>query len=259
MKTKVVLVCLGLALVAVPIFIQQRSISSLTAENQALAARLATLEANPPPPAATNDARLAQEQLNELMRLRSEVTNLRREKAALAQRPPPAAAPAPAPVARPPFADRLEAILQGPPDLMGTESGNLRRKLLTGQPLDEAEQTLLSNLMTRAAEIEKSPEDFSAFQTAFISSLLGWADDPRSEKVKSILTAAATAANQRQLDYHAPAQNADNWPAPQKALNTRATSAVQGLLNEEERQTFDKAFIGVLGIDFGLATPKSAN
>jgi len=108
------------------------------------------------------------------------------------------------------------------------------------------------NMNNRAAEIEKAPEEFANFQSAYIASLLGWNNDPRSEAVKGVLTAAATAANNRGLDFHAPAQNAANWSDAQKALNNRATGAVQNMLKPEERAVFDKALIGVLGVDTGL-------
>jgi hypothetical protein len=145
----------------------------------------------------------------------------------------------------------VETILNGPSQVKGTELGNVRRKALNGEPMTDAERALLMNMNSKSAEVEKSPEEFANFQSAFIGSLLGWNNDPRGEQVKSMLSAAMNAAITRGYDYHAPAENADKWDDAQKALNTRATSAVQKLLQPEERAVFDKALIGVLGVDTG--------
>ena len=40
-------------------------------------------------------------------------------------------------------------------------------------------------------------------------------------------------------------------------LDRRSTSAVQNLLTPDERQAFDRAFIGVMGVDLGTGVDKS--
>ena len=145
----------------------------------------------------------------------------------------------------------VETILNGPSQTKGAEVGNVRRKLLNGEQLNEAERALLVNMNGKAAEVEKVPEEFANFQGAFIASLLGWNNDPRSEQIKGVLSKAMAAAATRGYDYHTPSQNAEQWDEGQKALNTRATSAVQNILTPEERAVFDKALIGVLGVDTG--------
>jgi len=211
--------------------------------------------------------RLAQERA-ELAKLRGEVSALRKEKsdwqksrgiaesAALQ-----ASQTKPTPEALTPAAQGMqwvEHILNGPSAVKGTETGNVRRKALNGEPLTEAEQALLLNMNAKAAEIEKSPEEFSTFQSSYIGSLLGWNSDSRADHIRAILSAAVTAANTSGYDYNAPGQNADKWPDEQKALNTRATTAIQNILKPEERAVFDKALIGVLGVDtgIGVAQPK---
>jgi hypothetical protein len=211
--------------------------------------------------------RLAQERA-ELAKLRGEVSALRKEKADRQKSRGIAEAAAlqasqnkPAQDASTPAAQGMqwvEHILNGPSALKGAETGNVRRKALNGEPLTEAEQALLLNMNAKAAEIEKSPEEFSTFQSSYIGSLLGWNNDSRSDHIRAILSAAMTAANTSGYDYNAPGQNADKWPDEQKALNTRATTAIQNILKPEERAAFDRAFIGVLGIDtgVGVAQPK---
>ena len=146
----------------------------------------------------------------------------------------------------------VETIMNGPAIVKGTEVGNARRKALAGEQLTEAKASLLMNMNSRAAEIEKVPEEFANFQSAYIASLLGWNNDPRSDAIKGVITAASNAALQRGYDFNAPAVNAEKWDDGQKRLNTRATGAVQNLLKPEERAVFDKALIGVLGVDTGL-------
>lgn len=206
-----------------------------------------------------------QERINqeraELVKLRAEVAALRKEKAEWQKN-----RSAAAPVVEQQAATNqtvaaqgmqwVETIMNGPSEVKGAEVGNLRRKRLTGEPLSEAEQALLVNMLNRAGEVEKAPEEFAKFQSNFIGSLLGWNNDPRSEAVTGVLTAAMNAANQRGFDYHAPGENADKWDENQKALNTRATTAVQNMLKPEERAVFDKAFIGVLGVDLGMGVPR---
>lgn len=206
-----------------------------------------------------------QERINqeraELVKLRAEVSALRKEKAEWQKNRSTAEAAALATqqqqvattqTAAAQGMQWVETIMNGPAQVKGTEAGNLRRKALNGEALTEAEQALLMNMNTRAAEIEKQPAEFANFQSAYIASLLGWNNDPRSEAVKGVLTAAMNAANNRGFDFHAPAQNADKWDENQKNLNKRATGAVQNMLTPEERAVFDKALTGALGVDTGL-------
>ena len=60
-------------------------------------------------------------------------------------------------------------------------------------------------------------------------------------------------ANERQMNFNAPTLNADSWPPEQKQLNRTATAEIQALLTQEERATFDRAFLGIMGIDFGVS------
>jgi hypothetical protein len=259
---------LGIAIIvalAVVLVVQQRQVATLQAQKakliaEAADARQAAQRVAETPKADTQESeRIAQER-SELAKLRAEVSALRKEKAEweknrgaaeaaalAASQIKPAAATTPAAQEM----QWVETIMSGPSLMKGTEVGNIRRKMLNGEPLNEAERALLMNMNSKTAEIEKSPEEFATFQSAFIASLLGWNNDPRLESIKGVLTAAVSAANSRGFDFHAPAENSEKWDDNQKALNKRATSAVQNVLLPEERAVFDKAFIGVLGVDTG--------
>ena len=189
------------------------------------------------------------------MRLRAEVTALRRENQQRAQGASLALTTSTAPLSdsKPEFVKWAETILTGPPEIQGVEGGSIRRKSLSREELNEGEQTLLMNIVRHAANIEKSPDDFTAFQSSFVSSLLKWKDDPRSGRVKEIIQNAATIAQEEQMSFTAPALNADSWTPEQKQLNRTATAEIQALLTQEERATFDSAFLGIMGIDFGVS------
>jgi len=247
-------------------FVQQKKVSTLQAQNAKLtadvaAARQDAQRASETPKIDPKEQERRNQELAELARLRGEVSALRKEKAewqknrgvaetaALAAAQPAAVGAAPAAAVE--GMQWVESILNGPPQVKGTEAGNVRRKLLSGEQLNDSEKALLLNMNSKAAEVEKVPEEFATFQSAFIGSLLGWNNDPRSEQVKGVLNSAMNAAVTRGYDYHIPSQNSDKWDEGQKALNTRATSAIQNILTPEERAVFDKAFIGVLGVDTG--------
>ncbi len=249
------------------LFLQQKKVSTLQTQNAKLtadvaAARQDAQRASETPKVDPKEQERRNQELAELARLRGEVSALRKEKAewqknrgAAESAALNATQPAPAPVGAAAAAVEgmqwVETILNGPAQTKGTEVGNVRRKLLAGEQLTEAERALLLNMNSKAAEVEKVPEEFANFQGAFIGSLLGWNNDPRSEQVKGVLNSAMNAAITRGYNYNTPSQNADKWDDGQKALNTRATSAIQNILTPEERAVFDKAFIGVLGVDTG--------
>ena len=260
-KIKIAVATLALSFTLV-LVLQLLNISALKKSNQRLTEELhtarAALESAPAPanPPSQNSA----DHL-ELMRLRAEVTTLRRENQQRAQTASPAQT-SPTAISddsKPEFVQWAATILSGPPEIQGTEGGNIRRKFLNNEQLSEGERTLMMNLVRRTAEIEKSPEDFTAFQSSFVSTLLNWQDDPRATRVKEIIQSAATAAHDQQMNFNAPALKANSWPAEQRELNGRATSAIQSLLTQEERATFDRAFIGIMGIDFGIVVAPREN
>ncbi len=271
MKTKAL--AAGLAVVSISlgaVLVSTRNdLARLRDSNEALTHQMA--EAAAEAERALDSARPSEAELerqkqerDELLKLRGEVSSLRKEKEAWEKR---LAADNAAALAaaeqrklesqrKPTPGQWLESVLNGPAMVKGAEAGHIRRKFLNREPLTEAEQALLNGMMARTAEIEKSPEEFSNFQSAFIGSLLGWNNDPRMQQLQKILTAASTAAINRGFDYSNPAANAQAWAADQQALNARATGGVQRLLSADEKALFDKAFIGVLGVDIAGGAPR---
>jgi hypothetical protein len=249
-----VVVALGAGALAV---VQSSKVSRLQEANSALEKQVSVASApkEEEPGMAKIDAselqRLRDEHA-ELIKLRGEVSALRKEKEAWQKQP--AAKPearkttaqAPAPVAAP-AAGLNEGI-----DAQGATLGAVRRKLLNNEPLTPEEQALLGTVSAKAAEIEKSPPNFAAFQSFYIASLLGWPkDDPRGDQLQQILFRAATAANEKGFNYNAPAQNSTGWDDAQKNLDGRATAVIKNLLTPEEKALFEKTMTGVLGIDLG--------
>jgi hypothetical protein len=263
---KLVLIIIAIAVAAL-FFFRERELSNARAETESLRAELAATKAELQqaaeiPKADPKESERQNQERAELAKLRGEVSALRKEKADWQKnRNVAEAAAIDASQGKTEAATSnqavegmqwVEQVLNSPSPVKGAEIGNVRRKALNGEHLTDAERTLLLNMNNKAAEIEKSPEEFAAFQSAYIASLLGWNNDSRADQIKGVLNAATVAANTRGFDYHAPGQNADNWDEEQRALNTRATSAIQNLLKPEERAVFDRALIGVLGVDTGM-------
>lgn len=267
---KAIVLAVIAALLAGVLVLKQKAVNDSAARNGELTDKLAKIEAaltQTQDLAAQAQAQLkkAEEERGELIKLRGEVTSLRREKeawdkrqaeerkaiAAAAQTRKSAAETEQAGLKS--RAEDMANFLNSPSTAKGAALGDLRRKILSRETLNETELSLLQTMLDHSRDIEKSPEEFANFQTSFVSSLLGWNNDPRADEVRQMLTRASSVAIERGFDYHQPGQNAENWPENQKALNARATGAVQKLLTPEEREVFDKAFLGVLGIDFGMA------
>jgi hypothetical protein len=267
---KLIFVVIAIAVAALFVF-QQRELKNSRAEAESLRAELTATKselqrASDVPKSDPKESERLNQERAELAKLRGEVSALRKEKTdwqktrgAAESAALQAAQFKPEPAVATPAAQGMqwvEQILNAPAVTKGAELGNVRRKALNGEPLTEAEQALLLNMNSKTAEVEKSPDEFSNFQSAYIGSLLSWTNDPRAEQIKGVLNAAMNAANTSGFDYHAPGENADKWSEEQKALNVRATAAIQNLLRPEERAVFDKAFIGVLGVDTGIGTGK---
>jgi len=253
MNLKVIAAWIGVGLAVVtPLVLQHNRISTLEARNR----QLQTLVKQTEP--ASNDQSLQsgatkkkeQENLLELMRLRAEVRQLRQTQRA----PDPAKSPTPAVPSdtRPPWSVRLDQILAGPVTGLGQEGGNVRQKMLNHQPLNDSDQSLLGYVVKYAPEIEKNPEEFARFQTAFLAALLSWNSDARQQEIEKILLEGAKEAADRGFNFTEPGKHAFDWSEEQKSLNRRTTERVQELLHPDERPTFDHALLGVLGIDFGV-------
>jgi hypothetical protein len=106
--------------------------------------------------------------------------------------------------------------------------------------------------------LEKTPSDFADFQSAFIESAVGLSDPEKTRQIRDIILRTYERAVANGLDIPSkPATGAEDWVNQRYQLDRRSTSAVQKLLTPEERQAFDRAFIGVMGVDRGTGVDKS--
>lgn len=261
MKVANVLLVIALLVLTPVLLLKQRSIQ---AEKQARAAAEQELEESRAKAAKMSadgekdGAELARlrEQQAELIKLRGEVTSLRRDKEELTKK---LAAAMNKPAARPESAQQVQQAApaaEAQPGMLANEAGRLRRKALSGEQLTEAEMAFLSSVQPKISEIEKSPEAFAEFQSSMVASVLGWTNsDPRVEQIKAALAAASKAANTRGLTFNAPGQTYETWDDAHKALDTRATGAVKKYLSGDEQAVFDAAFPGIMSAD-PMAAPR---
>ena len=250
----------GLGLIAF-IAWQQQARVGLEREKRALELRLADVEAQAAAPVtspATRSTGLSDAEFRELVRLRGEVTVLRREQddllKQLAQRAAPAqtASSSPAPV----DTNWMQQILEGTPKLQGTTAGALRGKLLRREltNVSPAELALRDQLLQRQLNqtLERSPADFAAFQAAFIESTLNMRDPARVQYIHDLIQRTYEQAVTDGLDIPSkPTTGADDWVERRFALDRAATKQLQEFLTPDERALFDRAFLGVMGVDLG--------
>jgi small-conductance mechanosensitive channel len=265
MKPVLVLVILILAVLTPVTVMKQRSAATMQATNAQLQEELKTerdkIAALSERPDVTADelARL-KEGNAELIKLRGEVNTLKRERdefqkkvASLEAAAARAKQVAESANAAQKQAQEAQVQQGGNPAQLGAHGGALRRKILAGQPLTPEEQQSVANMQQNIAALEKSPAEFAQYQSAYVSSVLGWNNDARSQQLQSLLTSVAQAANNRGLTFNAPGQGYENWGDAQKALDNRATGAVKKMLTPEEVAVFDKALVSALN-----ANPASA-
>lgn len=200
----------------------------------------------------------------ELVRLRGQVAQLRRErdelarKAALGTSGTNRAAATPAPDAN---AAWVQQMLNASRAQQGAAAGALRGKFIRGetQNITEAEKMLNDALAQKQLNsLERSPAEFADFQAAFVQSVVGLSDE-QAKQVHGIVQRTYENAVSRGLDIPSKptAEGAEAWVDQRHQLDRRATSAVQGILSPEARQIFDRAFIGIMGIDLGTGVDKS--
>jgi hypothetical protein len=263
-RFKLAIPVIGAALAAV-VVTQHLALRRSRAESAELRQNLAAArESVPPAPSAADAAELERlrAQHEELLRLRGQVAQLRRERDELARKVTSLAASAskPAAVQNAPVDDAwVQQTLAAPVAQQGATAGAVRNKMLNGQPLSAAEKALLDALAKRDMNsLERTPTEFADFQAAMVQNVTGLTDPQKTQQIHDLIRNTYEHAVANRLDIPSkPAEATDDWVNRRHQLDRRATSAIQGMLTPDERRLFDRAFIGIMGVDIGTGVDKS--
>jgi hypothetical protein len=257
-KIKLALAAVVVTSVATPFLIHHQMLDRLRIENDELRRQLA---AGPPTIDTTNadDGELLRlrGEHQELLRLRDQVSQLRRERDELRQAATAAKPPAqPSALTADPDAAWIEQVLNSPPAERGKIAGVLRAKQLrgVGGEITASDRALQDALLRQDLNttLERSPSDFAAFQAAFIQAAIGLGDEPQVEQIRQVIHKTYEQAVAQGLDIPSkPTGDSSFWVTGRHRLDRQATAAVQQILSQEERQLFDRAFLGVMGADLG--------
>lgn len=198
----------------------------------------------------------AQEPSRELLRLRGEVTVLRRQQDDLLRQLASKAADARA--LKPANDDRtwVDEVLQSDFTRQGVAAGTLRGKLLRRETtnVSPAELLLQEELLKRDLNgaLERAPTEFAAFQTSFIQAALNLSNEETIRNIRDLIQRTYEQAVAQGLDVASkPATGTEEWVERRFALDRAATGDLQRLLTPEERTLFDRGFLGVMGVDLG--------
>ena len=135
-------------------------------------------------------------------------------------------------------------------------TANLRLKARSGL-LTQEERDWLQNMKPELEKLESSPEAFAEFQTAYIQSVAGVNDPAKLDQIRQTIHRVYEAANARGLNLQARPGEDSAWVEQRHQLDRRGTGAVQKILDENERASFDNAFQGIMGVDLGTGVDKS--
>jgi hypothetical protein len=246
----------------VAVWFQYRAQLSLRQENEALRKQVQELmalrEAPSAPVPAANTHSVSDEDFRELLRLRGEAAMLRQRLDFIrkqAESMKAASPPVPGQLA-PVNMAWVEQVLNGPPKEQGGAAGLLRGKLLRRETtnVSPSELSLQQELLKRELNqtLERSPAEFADFQSAFIQNAIGISDAAKLQQIHDLIQKTYESAVASGLDIPSkPAAASEDWVQRRFQLDRAATSQLQQLLSPEERQLFDRAFLGVMGVDLG--------
>lgn len=258
-RTPGIVVTLAAAALAIFLY-QRRQMMELLENNRSLTVQIERLVAVndeiPKPQPPSNESRpLADEPMRELLKLRGEVTVLRRQLDELLKRPATKSTPVPAPRGE---EERIwvQQVLNAPPKDKGITAGTFRGKLLRGEMTNIAPAELLLReelLKSRLNEtLERSPADFADFQTGFIRATLDLSDETQIQQMHDLIQETCRLAVADGLDIPSkPTSGTDDWVERRFQLDRAATAQFQQLLTPEQRTLFNRAFLGILGVDLG--------
>ena len=97
----------------------------------------------------------------------------------------------------------------------------------------------------------KEPKCFARANERFIKQIKGQIRNHSKQKNQFIQSAYEQAVAQGLDIPSKPATDTDAWIQRRHQLDRQATGAVQKLLTPEEQQLFDRAFLGIMGVDLG--------
>jgi hypothetical protein len=242
-----------------PIWLQHRTNTRLRRENEVLRVQvadnsrsLASNLANPD----VEELNQSRRQQDELLRLRAQVGSLRRALAtsATAQTNNSVVSKESSQV-NPVTEQEVMDFLQRPI----AEQAKLLAAIRI-QPGGEGgahSRELAEKVRSKLEDLERRPADFAEFQSSFIEATAKIEDPTKLSQIRAIIQATYEQANAVGLDAPSrPQEGAEPWATQRDALDRRATRAVQELLTKEERDRFDRLFIGIMGIDLGIGDGK---
>ena len=192
---------------------------------------------------------------DELLKLRAEVARLRRQNDA--QRTQTAGKIAPPPGKSQEVDPAwVQQILDSPPKDQGAVAGILRGKLLRQEMtnISSSEMALRSALLQRKLNetLERSPGAFADFQSAYIQAALAISDETKAQQIRDLIQSTYEQAVAGGLDIPSkPANETEAWVQQRHQLDREATARLKQLFTPEEQALFDRAFLGVMGVDLG--------
>ena len=243
------------------IALQRAAMNRVQSQNAQLRQQIDKVPPATPAPVAPDNA-LSDAERTELLRLRADVAQLRREREDSSRRLAAQTNAVKRAVTAEGAPDQtwVTQMLNAPAAQQGALAGALRGKMLRGGNDFTPSELALRDAMAQRGmnSLEKTPDDFADFQSAFIESAVGLADPEKTRQIRDIILRTYERAVANGLDIPSkPATGTEDWVSQRHQLDRRSTSAVQKLLTPEERQAFDRAFIGVMGVDLGTGVDKS--
>lgn len=191
----------------------------------------------------------------ELLKLRAEISRLRAQNNSLTKQTTGKLAPPPE---KPQEVDPawVQQILDGPPKDQGAAAGNLRGKFLRQEmaSISPSEMALRGALVQRKLNdtLERSPSEFAEFQSAYIQGALAISEEARIQQIHELIQNTYERAVASGLDIPSkPTNEAETWVQQRHQLDREATAKLKQLLTPEEQAVFDRAFLGVMGVDLG--------
>jgi len=266
MPTKIKTAAAGLVIgsgAAVVLFLLYRS-STLQTENQALQfqleqARATTKELRSQLVLARNEKLGLQAQTSELRRLRNAMAQIgdkTKEQAPPAKPLPPAQTqPADRTAAAKPPAIQFQSLEE-----MADYVGQLRKVNFgnQGEPISAEQKNWLKAIKPQLEQLERSPSEFALFQSTLISHSVDLDDPDKLDKIQQIIRETYEQAVAEKLDIPSkPRAGLEDWKRRRQQLDRLGTEAVEEVLSDGERETFDRVFIGIMGVDLGTGVDKS--